>query len=142
MQRGFTLVELVMAIALAGALLVMVITRAGKWLDRLAVDRAAQEIVGFYQIARFSAIYRSNRVRVELGPDTLRAVYEGVADSTFLTAPGPGPLGVAISTSRSQIWLHPNGIGAAGANTKIILRRGTEAESLTTSRVGRMRRWR
>jgi prepilin-type N-terminal cleavage/methylation domain-containing protein len=142
MRRGFTLVEIVTAISILGILAVIFVTKWDTWLDRLAVARAGYEIAAFYQTARFGAIYRSSRVRIELTPDSLRAVYEGVADSTFLAVEGPAAQGVSLSASRAVIWVHPSGVGAAGANTKIVLRRGMAAESLTTSRIGRLKRWR
>jgi hypothetical protein len=39
------------------------------------------------------------------------------------------------------IRVGPNGIGWGAANTQLILRRGAAAESLTTSRLGRLKWW-
>jgi len=142
MRHGFSLVEMVMAVALLGLMMVILVTKWGGWLDRLAVSRAGAELAAFYQTAQLAASYRSTRVRIELGPDSLRAVYEGVADSTFLAEAGPRAQHVELTATRRVIWIHPGGFGAAGANTKVVLRRGLAAESLTTSRLGRLRRWR
>lgn len=139
---GFTLIEVVTVcfiVAIASTIALPTIKRA--W-DRLVVRQAAHDLALFYQEARFGAIARATRVRIEFGADTLRAVYEGEVDATFLSRSGPARLGVAFSASREVIRLHPNGFGWGAANTTLVVRRGSVAESLTTSRLGRIRRWR
>jgi hypothetical protein len=98
-------------------------------------------LVIFYGHARMSAIFRGRQVRLEFGPDTLRAVFEGVADSVFLVRPGPRRHGVSLRASRAVIRIYPNGLGRGAANTKLVVQRGVAAESLTTSRMGRLKRW-
>jgi prepilin-type N-terminal cleavage/methylation domain-containing protein len=141
MRRGVTLAELVVVLAIVGTLSALAFPRAARWLDWIAVDRATGELASFYQTARYAAIYRDERVRVELGEDSLRAVFEGVTDSVFLRRPGPVRHGVRLTVSRAVIRIQPNGMGFGGANTKLVLRRGAVAESLTTSRLGRLKRW-
>jgi prepilin-type N-terminal cleavage/methylation domain-containing protein len=142
MRRGVTLVELVVALVLVAAMSAMALPRLVGWLDWVAVDRATGEVASFYQTARYAAIYRDERVRLELGADSLRAVFEGVTDSVFLRRPGPARHAVRLTASRALIRIQPNGLGYGAANTKLVLRRGTVAESLTTSRLGRLKRWR
>jgi prepilin-type N-terminal cleavage/methylation domain-containing protein len=141
MRRGVTLIELLVALVIVGAVSAIALPRAARWLDWIAVDRATWEIASFYQTARFAAIARDQRVRLELRADTLRAVFEGVADSVFLRWPGPGRHAVRFTASRAVIRIQPNGLGFGAANTKLVLRRGAVAESLTTSRLGRLKRW-
>ena len=142
MRRGVTLIELVMVLAIVGMVMGLAAPRVATWLDRMAVDRAAIEIVTFYHEARFGAIRRAARVRVIVGEDSLRAAFEGLLDSTFLRRPGPGRHGVRLTASRQEIRFYPNGVGLGAANTKLVLQRGAVAESLTTSRLGRLKRWR
>lgn len=142
MQRGVTLLELVIVLTIVGIVMGMAFPRAGDFLDRIAVSRSAGELASFYQSARFAAIFRAQRVRIEFGQDSLRATFEGVKDSTFLVWPGPTRHRVALTASRDVIRVHPNGFGWGGANTKLVVRRGMAAESLTTSRLGRLKRWR
>ena len=133
--------ELIVVLALVGAMSALAFPRAAGWLDWIAVDRATGEISSFYQAARYAAIYRSQRVRLELHEDSLCAVFEGANDSLFLRWPGPARHGVRLTASRAVIRIQPNGLGLGAANTKLVLRRGAVAESLTTSRVGRLKRW-
>ena len=119
----------------------LAVPRLAVWSDRMAVDRAPAEVTSFYWQARTKAIFRGRRVRVEFGVDSLRATFEGVTDSQFLALAGPGRHGVSLRASRPVVRFYPNGFGLGAANTKIVLRRGEAAESLTTSRLGRLKHW-
>ncbi|MBI4419545.1 MAG: prepilin-type N-terminal cleavage/methylation domain-containing protein [Gemmatimonadetes bacterium] len=142
MRRGWTLPELVTVLTLIGLLSGLMLPSFAGWADRLAVRRAADETALFYQRARFAAILRSTRVRLELSPDSLKAIYEAVRDSVFIALPGPHAHRVRFNTSRLVLRIYPNGLGVGGSNTKLVFRRGEYAESLTTSRLGRLKRWR
>jgi prepilin-type N-terminal cleavage/methylation domain-containing protein len=141
MRRGFSLVELVVALGVAGVLLAFAMPPFLRVRDGLAVRQAALEVSTFYQAARHSAIRRATRVRIEFGGDSLRGVYEGITDSVFRAQPGPARHAVAFSASRTVVRIDANGLGFGAANTTIVLRRGAVTESLTTSRMGRLKRW-
>jgi Tfp pilus assembly protein FimT len=119
-----TLAELVTILAIIGIVTAFTVPRVISWVDRAAVRRSAGEVVAFYDRARLEAMVRGARVRVEFHADSLRAVLEDGS-------------GAVVSVIR----IHPNGLGAGGANTRLVVRRGAAAESLTTSRLGRLR-WR
>jgi prepilin-type N-terminal cleavage/methylation domain-containing protein len=139
---GVTLIELAIVLAIAGLLAAVGVPRVSRWMDRLAVDRAGSEIAVFYARARLAAVFRSTRVRLEFSQDSLIAAYEGPADSAFLRWSGPARHGVSLEVTRPVIRIHPTGVGWGAANTKLVLTRGAAAESLTTSRLGRLKRWR
>lgn len=141
MHRGVTLVEVLMVVTLVGVLSALGAPRVFRVQDRIVVGRAAADAASFYHTARYGAILRARTVRIEFGADTLRAVYEGMADSTFLLRPGPRRHGVSLAVSRAVIRVGPNGIGYGAANTTLVLRRGEAADTLTTSRLGRLKRW-
>lgn len=141
MRRGVTLLELIVVLAMIGLLLALALPRLAGWLDWLAVDRATQEVAAFHRTARFAAILRSQPVRLDFSADSLRATLEGPTDSVFLRWPGPKRLGVSLTASRASIRFQANGLGLGAADTKLVLRRGAEAESLTTSRLGRLKQW-
>jgi prepilin-type N-terminal cleavage/methylation domain-containing protein len=141
MPRGVTLVEVLVVVALVGVLSVLGVPRVFRVQDRIEVARATSEVASFYHAARYGAIMRARMVRIEFGAETLRAVYEGVTDSTFLLRPGPRRHGVSLAASRPVIRVSPNGIGYGAANTTLVLRRGDAADTLTTSRLGRLKRW-
>jgi Tfp pilus assembly protein FimT len=141
MRRGFTTIELMVILGIAGMVLVLALPRWSVVRDATAVRQAALEVATFYNVARQSAVLRATRVRVEFGSDTLRAVYEAAADSIFLVQAGPARHGVSLTASRAAVRVDPTGMGYGAANTKLVLRRGAAAESLTTSRLGRLKRW-
>lgn len=130
-----------MVLVIIGVILAFAAPRLAGWLDWLAVDRAAQEIAAFHRTARFAAILRSQRVRLDFSSDSLRATLEGPVDSVVLSWPGPARHGVSLAASRWTIRFQANGLGLGAADTKLVLRRGAEAESLTTSLLGRLKRW-
>jgi prepilin-type N-terminal cleavage/methylation domain-containing protein len=142
MRRGVTIVELLTVVTVVGILLGLALPRIAGWTDRIAVNRASTELASFYNRARFGAIFRSTRVRLEFTADSLVAIYEGArGDSTFLQWPGPSRHHVSLRASRPVIRIYPTGIGYGAANTKLVVQRGAAAESLTTSRIGRIKRW-
>ncbi len=136
-----TLPELVTILAIVGIVTAITVPRAVSWTDRAAVRRSAVELAAFYARARLEAMVRGARVRLEFHADSLRAVLEDGSDSVVLARSGPSRHGVSFTASRSVIRIHPNGLGAGGANTRLVVRRGAAAESLTTSRLGRLRWW-
>jgi prepilin-type N-terminal cleavage/methylation domain-containing protein len=129
MRRGFSLLELVVVLSVTGTLLAIAVPPLVRWRESAAVRQASWEVISFYHTARYAAILRATRVRLEFGPDTLKAVYEGPSDST-----------VALTVTRPVIEIAPNGLGWGAANTTLVFRRGAAADTLTTSRLGRLRR--
>jgi len=141
MERGVTLIELLLALTLLVLLSAVSVPRFAAVRDRMAVERAAQEVALFYYRARQATVLRARSVRLEFAVDTLRASYEGEADSVFLAQAGPEAHGVQLTVSRAVIRLYANGVGLGAANTKLVLRRGHAEATFTTSRLGRLKRW-
>jgi hypothetical protein len=48
--------------------------------------------------------------------------------------------GVSLAASRDSMAYAPNGLGYGASNLTLILRRGTAAETVVVSRLGRVRR--
>ncbi len=141
MNRGWTVIELITVLVIMGILLSLGLPRLGRWRDRVSVVRAAGEASTFYQRARHRALVRAVPVRVSFYPDSLlAAMILNPVDSVFLVVPGPSRIGVKLEASRPTITLSPYGLGRGAANTTVILSRGAAAETLTTSRLGRIRR--
>ncbi|HWP37041.1 MAG TPA: type II secretion system protein [Gemmatimonadales bacterium] len=137
-----TLIELLIALTVVGALSALALPRAGTVWDRIAVDRAGIELMSFYHTARFGAIQRAVPVRIVFREDSLLARFAGLEDSTFLVRRGPQAHGVQLTGSRDEIGFYANGAAFGAANTKLVLRRGKAVDSITTSRLGRLKRWR
>lgn len=141
MRQGFSLVELVIVLALAGLLGAVAVPRISSQFDRMAVRRAVDDAWVFYQAARFASLVHRSAVRVQFGREQMVAAYELMADSVFLVRPGPALDGVELIGSRLTTRLHANGLGAGAANLTLTFRRGNYEEKLTLSRLGRLKRW-
>jgi Tfp pilus assembly protein FimT len=141
MQRdahGHMLVELVITMALAGIVLAISVPNVVTMRDRYRVRAAAQDVLIALWAARNEAAMRGDyvavvvdaparRVRVVSGADTLLARDLGVRH------------GVQVSVTRDSITYAPTGLGYGAANTTIVVSRGRRADTITTSRLGRVR---
>ncbi|MBP7550574.1 MAG: GspH/FimT family pseudopilin [Gemmatimonadaceae bacterium] len=139
MRRGLTLVEVILVCTFLGLVAGIALPRVGSALDAVRLEQAAHEIAGALTLARAAAIRRAafaelvidevrGTVRVESGGDTLlaRAIR---ADHR-----------VTLRASRDTITYAPTGLGHGVANSTIIVGIGQRAETVTVSRLGRMRR--
>ncbi len=142
MARGATLVELVIVIVILAALAGVGLPRVRAALDYAAADAAAREITTALAVARQSAIRQGVRARLVIGADSLRAeLWDGARWQPAVRWPGPAAHRVSVQVSNPVVTYAPNGVGWGAANTTVILRRGSQIETITTSRVGRVKRW-
>ena len=141
MRKGFTLLEIAIVITVVGILTALTAPRIAAYADRLAVRRAEDETAAFFNMVRIAAVYRAVRIRVCFTSDSLVAVAEGDPETIVRRIPGPARFGVALFASRTVVRLYPNGLGLGAANTKLVFRKGAAADSLTISRLGRIRTW-
>ena len=136
--RGTTIVELALTCALIGILAAVAVPRAVTVVERMSVRGAAQDVVLALAAARaaatrrgayvsFIADPRAGRVRVVSGGETL---FE--RDVARLR-------GVRLEVSRESLTFAPTGLGWGAANTTIVLSRGGRVDTITTSRLGRVR---
>ena len=142
MRHGFTLVELACTLVIMAIIMAMGVPWLRGTLDRLAVDRAVFELATFYHSARYAAITRGRSVTISLDRDSLSATLIGVEPERIATHSGPSRYRVQSKGLPRHVRILPNGLGYAAGNFKIVLRRGAAAESLTTSRLGRLKVWR
>ena len=141
-NHGATLLELALAMAIAATLAAVALPRIGPALDRIAADEAAREITTALAVTRHVAIRQGRRARLVLASDSLRLdVWHGAAWMPVTRWTGPDGRGVTMQVSNSVVTYAPTGIGWGAANTTVTLRRGSQIETITTSRVGRVKRW-
>jgi prepilin-type N-terminal cleavage/methylation domain-containing protein len=141
MQRGVTLVEMIVVLLILGCLAGWAVPKVSAWADWIAVEGASREVATFYTAARFAAAQRGTRIRVQFAADSLRSVFEGVHDSVFRTRAGPHWHGVTLTATQAVVRIGSSGYGWGAGNTTVVLRRGKVADSLIISRLGRLR-WR
>lgn len=142
MARGFTLVEMAIALVIAGTLTAMALPWLTPALDRVAADVAAREISTALAVTRHTAIRQGRRARLVIGADSLRLdLWDGSRWTPETRWTGPEAHRVSLQVSNPVVTYSPNGIAWGLANTTIRLRRGSQIETITTSRVGRIKRW-
>lgn len=142
MRRGHTLLELVVTLtlmALAGAL---AYPRLRGWLDWVAVQRSATELTTALAVTRSTAILRAIRARLEIRQDSLRL--DGWENQGWVALgrwPGPEQHGVRMAVSNPFVTFGAIGLGWETANTGVVLTKGLQSATITTSRLGRVKRW-
>ena len=142
MAKGFTLLELLVVVCIAAVLAALGIPRAARWLDWLATERAARDVTTALDVGRNGAVMQSTRARITIDPDTLRIDRLGPQGwQPWWRTPGPASHGVTLEVSNPIIVFGPTGMGWGASNTTIVLRRGSQAETITMSRVGRIKHW-
>lgn len=137
-RRGVTLAELVVVCTLTALVAGIAVPRTQRLLDGLRIRQAAHEVAGALTIARAAAIRRSSysTVVVDSPSATIRVVSDG---DTILRRPLGKLHRVALRASRDTITYAPTGLGFGVANSTIVVSIGQRAETVTVSRLGRMR---
>ena len=142
MPRGFSLTELAVSLTVAALLLAAGLPRLADVLDWVAADRAARDVTTALAVARAAAVMRGTRTRVTIAGDTLRIDrWEGAGWLAYQRWPGPITQGVTLEVSNPEVVFGPTGMGWGASNTRVVLRRGSHTETITTSRLGRVKRW-
>ncbi len=137
-DRGFTLVELVLWSAVAGLVCLMGLRQLGHQLNRLATRSAVAEAAAVIAQARDEAI--AQRAPVSLRIDSAAVSLELRARGDRLALHRLDAVaGLTIAATRDSITFDVRGLGYGAANLTLIARKGAAADTLTVSRLGRVR---
>ena len=142
MRRGVSLVELAIVLVVIGLVSALALPRWEALLDRIAVERAASELTTALSVSRNAAVLRATTARLSIAADSLGIDEWG--DRTWVPVwrwPGPDGHSVSLEVSNGTVIFGATGIGAGVSNTTVVLRRGAQTARITTSRVGRVKRW-
>ena len=138
MRPGTTLVEQIIIIAVLGALASLVVRSISQQLDKLAVRNAAREARDIFASAREFAVARGVRTAVQIDPRLAELSAHAHTD-TIATRRLGALHGVTLSTSRDSMAYSPSGLGYGASNLRIIVVKRAAAETVTVSRLGRVR---
>jgi prepilin-type N-terminal cleavage/methylation domain-containing protein len=142
MRRGFTLTELAVVLAILAIVTAITLPRLRGLLDWIAVNTAAQDVTTAVAVTRYTAIMQGGRRRLVIARDSLRIDrWSGDSWVPHERWPGPDRHGVALEVSNPVVVFDPIGLAWGLSNTKVVLRRGVRSETITLSRLGRVRRW-
>jgi prepilin-type N-terminal cleavage/methylation domain-containing protein len=136
--RGYTLAELAVVIAVAGLVTIPAIRGLAHQLDRLAVRSAIGEAASVVARARDHALARHEIVSLRI--DTARAELLLRTRLEPLARHALGHAhGVSLAATRDSIAFDARGLGHGAANFTLVARRGSAADTLVVSRLGRVR---
>jgi prepilin-type N-terminal cleavage/methylation domain-containing protein len=140
MSHGFTLFELLLALALVAVVSGIALPRLQRPLDRLAVERAVFDASAAHQRARSLAIARNRPTVLQVRADSLRIrVLSGIDSTDAWAHHGPAEYGVALSGPSHWLRFDPTGLGAGVANGTWSFSKGRVQRRVIASRVGRLR---
>lgn len=138
-RTGFTLLELVVVITIAAIVCALALPRLWGIVDHTAARGAATDIAAAFGEAREQAITRRQPVAVILDTTVGRVVVRARGTQLLERDVGAG-YGVRLWASRDSMAYDPRGLGFGAANLTVVVRRGRAAESVSVSRLGRVRR--
>ena len=139
---GFTVLELMVVICIAGLLASIWLPRAARLMDWITTQWALRDMTTALAVARHGAVLHATRARLTISADTLRIDrLEAAGWEPWWRRQGPASHGVVLQVSNPIVVFGPNGMAWGASNTTIIVRRGSQAETITVSRVGRVKLW-
>lgn len=137
-RTGITLLELLVVLTMLGLLLSEALPRVWAIANASATRHAAEQVRTVLSLARERAVILSRPVAVFI--DTAAASLaigdiEGVISRHDVRQES----GVRVDATRDSIAFSPLGLGWGASNVSVILTRGQSAETVTVSRMGRIR---
>ena len=138
MRRAFTLVELMLVLAVLGILLGIAIPGLSQSLDRIEVEAAAAHIVAAHQRARLLAITRAQVMRLSIDGARI-VIYPRIGLNPLWSEPGPSETGVTLAGGARQFTFSPEGFTLGLSNASLQLVRGSSRRTVVISRLGRVR---
>jgi len=137
-MRGFTVIELLIAMMIAGVLLAISIPHAQHQLDKTVVQSAREDVRATLTFARTLALAGYSRVtiRIDSANGTLRVRQNG---EQVLSRGVSHAHGVELTATRDSLVYDAHGIGRGAANLSVVVRRRAAAETVFVSRMGRIR---
>ena len=142
MRKGHTLVELLVVLAVLGICLMVAVPRVAGFLDWVATDGAAHDVSIALAVTREAAVGQGVTARLLIAAESLVVQVRDTSGwVSWRRFPGPATRGVSLEVSNPEVVFSPLGAGWGASNTTITLERGGREQRITTSRLGRVKRW-
>jgi prepilin-type N-terminal cleavage/methylation domain-containing protein len=137
-RHGFTLLELLVVLAVTAVLMGVALPRVVAISDAVAVRHAADQVRTVLALARQRAVAFAAPVAV-LVDSAAAQLAVGDAQGPLSTHAVGAAYGVTLTATRDSVAFGPLGLGWGAANTSVVVTRGAAAETVTVSRAGRIR---
>ena len=138
MRQGFSLVELMLVLAVTSLLFGIALPRLSGALDRIGVESQANHLVAAHRRARMMAITRGQVLVLTI--DSANLVIRPRGQTSPLWAEGgPAAARVALEGPARQFTFSPIGLTLGFSNATLRLSRGTASRTIVISRLGRVR---
>ncbi len=137
-RKGATLVELALTLVLLGILTAFAVPRGAALVDSFGVRGASQDVVLALAAARAAATQRGDYTTFVADPRGGRVAVVSAGDTIF-GRDVARMRGVRLQATRESVTFAPTGLGWGAANTTIVVSRGARADTIVTSRLGRIR---
>lgn len=138
MRYGFTLHEVVLALAVLALASGIALPRAAELRNTLLVEQEASRIVAAHRRARIAAVASGRVAVLTVGADALGIrLAEDAAD--LWRAPGPSAGGVELAGPVRRMTFSPLGYTTGLSNATLRLSRGRAQRTVVVSRLGRVR---
>lgn len=144
-RAGFSVLELVTVLTIMAAVLAAAIPRIVTQRDAAAVRSATRAVRGAFSSARGHAIASGTRTAVRF---SRAGGATGTFTGTVVVHAGTDSLrrlalqtmhGITLVATRDSMSYLPSGLGFGAANLSVVIARGAHADTLTVSRLGRVR---
>lgn len=138
-RTGTTLIEHIMLLAALGVCLSVMVTGGARLLNTAAVHGASREVAELFAMARDRAVATGTRTAIHLDPVRHRIVVHAWND-TLARLELQRDQGILLESTRDSMAYLPSGLGYGAANLRVILKRGASRDTITVSRLGRVKR--
>jgi len=133
--------ELLSVAAIIGVLASIAIPPLRRELDRAAVREGVEQFASAHAATRQLAIARNRLARLEIDPGRRTAALSVQGPDRAWDTIATYPLGSAtVACTNPIMTFGPTGLGFGASNTRVVFARGSSADTVTTSRTGRLRR--
>lgn len=137
-RSGYTVLELVVVLTIAGIVLAIALPRGQLMLDRISVHSAAGDVAATLGTARSLALAGHSAVAVDVDSTSGTLRIRRGAEVLLSRSIGQAH-GVRVERNRDSLTYDPRGLGRGAANLSIIVRRRSAVETVFVSRLGRVR---
>ncbi|MFL5578530.1 MAG: Tfp pilus assembly protein FimT/FimU [Gemmatimonadaceae bacterium] len=138
-RAGLTVLEVVAVLAVLSIVAGIALPLANRAADRIAVQSAITAVASACALARSIAIMRGTYATIRLASAPARVLVTSGTDTLLARRLDGDGRPITLSATRTTVTYSPIGLGYGAANSQVIARRGSAADTLWTSRLGRVR---